>query len=50
MGKMPVDRGRFTKVVIIGGMVAETCFRRKVGIWSRSRCLLEEACKSKRFH
>ena len=30
MGKVPVDRKRFTMVVIIGRIVAETCFRRKV--------------------
>ena len=33
-------------VVIIGGIVAETCFRRMVGIGSRSHCLLGEAYKS----
>ena len=33
-------------IVIIGRIVAEICFRRKVGIGSRSRCLLGEACKS----
>ena len=33
-------------VVIIGRIVAETCFRRKVKIGSRSHCLLGEACKS----
>ena len=46
MGNEPVDRERFTMVVIIGRKVAETCFRRKVGIGSRSYCLLGEACKS----
>ena len=46
MGKVPVDRERLTIVVIIGRIVAETSFRRKVGIGSRSHCLLEEACKS----
>ena len=40
------DRERFTMVVIIGRIVEETCFRRKVGIGSRSHCLLREACKS----
>ena len=45
-GKVPVDRTRFTMVVIIGRIVAETCFRRKVGIGSRSHCLLGETCKS----
>ena len=44
-GKVPEDRERFTMVIIIGRMVAETCFRRKVGIGSRSDCLLGEACK-----
>ena len=43
---VPVDRERFTMVIIIGKIVAETCFRRKVGIGSRSHCLLGEACKS----
>ena len=33
-------------VVIIGRIVAETCFRRKVMIGSRSHCVLGEACKS----
>ena len=33
-------------VVIIGRLVAETCFRRKMGIGSRSRCILGVACKS----
>ena len=46
MGKVPVDRKRFTIVAIIRRLVAETCFRRKVGIGSRSHCLLGEACKS----
>ena len=46
MGHVPVDRERFIIVVIIGSIVAETCFRRKVGIGSRSDCLLGEACKS----
>ena len=46
MGKVPVDRERFTMVAIIGRIVAETCFRRKVGIGSKSHCLLGEACKS----
>ena len=31
MGKVPVDRSRFTIVVIIGRIVAETCFRMKMG-------------------
>ena len=45
MGKVPEDRQRVTMVVIrrIG---AETCFKRKVGIGSRSHCLLGEACKT----
>ena len=46
VGKVPVDRERFTMVVIIGRIVAETCFKRKVRIGSRSHCLLGEACKS----
>ena len=46
MGKVPVDWERFTMVVIIGRIVAETCFIKKVGIGSRSHCLLGEACKS----
>ena len=46
MGKVPFDRKRLTMVVIIGRIVAEICFRRKVRIESRSHCLLGEACKS----
>ena len=46
MGKVPVDRESLTMVVIIGRIIAEICFRRKVGIGSRSHCLLGEACKS----
>ena len=46
MGKVPVDRERLTMVVIIRRIVTETSFRRKVGIGSRSHCLLGEACKS----
>ena len=46
MGEVPVDRKRLTMVVNIGRIVAETCFRRKVGIGSRLHCLLGEACKS----
>ena len=46
MGKVHVDRERFIMVVIIGRIVAETYFMRKVEIGSRSHCLLEEACKS----
>ena len=46
LGKEPVDRERLPMVVIIGRIVAETSFRRKVGIGSRSHCLLGEACKS----
>ena len=46
MRKVPVDRERFTMVVIIGRIVAETCFMRRVGIGSSSHCLLGEACKS----
>ena len=45
-GKVPVDRERLTMVVIIGRIVAENCFRRKVRIGSSSHCLLGEACKS----
>ena len=46
MGKVSVDRERFTMVVIIGRIVAETCFRRKVWIGSRSHCLIGEAYTS----
>ena len=46
MGKLPVDRERLTVVVIMGRIVAETSFRRNVGIGSRSHCLLGEARKS----
>ena len=35
MGKVPVDRERLTMIVIIGRIVAETCFKRKVRIGSR---------------
>ena len=33
-------------VVIIGRIVAETCFRRNVGIGSKSHFLLGQACKN----
>ena len=46
MGKVPVDRERFTMAVIIGRIVSETCFRRKARIGSRSHCLSGETCKS----
>ena len=46
MGKVPVDTERLTMVVVIGRIVAENLFRRKVGIGSRSHCLFGEACKS----
>ena len=46
MGKVPVDRERFTLVAMIGRIVEETSFRKKVGRGSRSHCLLGEACKS----
>ena len=46
MRKVPVDRERLTMVVIIGRIVAETSFRRNVGIGSRSHRLLGKACKS----
>ena len=46
MEKVPLDRERLTMVVIIGRIVTETSFRRKVGIRSRLHCLLGEACKS----
>ena len=46
MEEVPVDGERFTMVVIIGRTVAETCFRRKVGIGSRLHCSLGEVCKS----
>ena len=36
MEKVPVDSERLNMVVIIGRIVAETSFRRKVGIGSRS--------------
>ena len=45
-GKSTVNRERITMAVIIGRIVAETSFWRKVGIGSRSHCLFEEACKS----
>ena len=40
MGKVPVDREIFIMVVIIGRIVAETSFRRKVGIGSRVTLLI----------
>ena len=43
---MSIDRERFTMVDIIGRIVAETYFRRKVEMRSKSHCLLREACKS----
>ena len=46
LGKVPVNKERFTMVVMLGRIVAETCFRRKVWLRSRSQCLLGEACKS----
>ena len=46
MAKVPVDRETFIMVAIIGKIVAETCFRGKVEIGSRSHCLLEEASNS----
>ena len=46
MGKVHVDWERLIMVVIIGRINAETCFRRKVGIGSRSHCLIGEAFKS----
>ena len=46
MGKVPVDRERLTMVVIIGRIVSETSFKRKVWIGSRSHCLFGDACKS----
>ena len=46
VGKVRIDRARLTMVVIIARIVAETSFRRKVGIGSRLHCLLGDACKS----
>ena len=46
MGKVLVDRERFTMVVLVGRIIAETSFMRKVGIGSRSHCLLGETYKS----
>ena len=46
MWTVPVDREGFNMVVIIRRIVAVICFRRKVGIGSRSHCLLGVACKS----
>ena len=46
MEKVPVDRERFIMVVIIRIIVAETCFKRKVWIGSRSHWLLGEVCES----
>ena len=33
-------------VVMVGGIAAETCFRRKVRIGSRSYCLIGKASRS----
>ena len=49
LGKVPLDRERFTVVIIIGRIVAEHFFRMKVGIGSGSHCLLGEACNSLAF-
>ena len=46
MGKVPVDRERLTMVVIIGRIVAEPSFMRKMGIGSSSHFLFGEACTS----
>ena len=46
MEKVPVNRERFTAIVIIGRIVSKTWFRRKEGIGSSLHCLLGEACKS----
>ena len=35
VGKVPVVKERLTMVVMIGRMVDETCFKRKVGMGSR---------------
>ena len=45
-GKSTWERQLVVMVVIIGRIVAKTCFGRKVGMGSRSNCLFEEACKS----
>ena len=45
MEKVPVYRDRFT-MVVMGRIVAETCFMRTERIGWRSHCLLGEACKS----
>ena len=42
--KVPVVKEMLTIVVIIGRMVDETCFKRKVGMGSRSHWLFGEAC------
>ena len=39
-GEVPADRERLTMVVLTGRIVAEICFRRKVGIGSRPHCFL----------
>ena len=46
MGKVIADRERFTMVVIMGRIVTKTWLMRKVGIGSRSHCLLGEAYTS----
>ena len=43
---LTVDREIVTMVVVIGRIVAEICFKRKMRIGSRSYWLLAEACRS----
>ena len=45
MTKVPADVERFIMVVMMGTIVAETFFRRKVGIGSKSHCLFERHAK-----
>ena len=46
MEKVLVYKKWFTMVVIIGRIVADTCFWRKAGMSLRQHWLLGEACKS----
>ena len=42
-GKIPSERERLTRFVMIGPSSLKQSFRRKVGIESRGHCLLSEA-------
>ena len=42
-GKIPSERERLTRLVMIGSSSLKKSFKRKVGIESRGHCLLSEA-------